>query len=287
MPEPSSFSEIMGTRIDFNKENVSFSLALAFKNDIDFIAYTRKRGRAFFLSTEYTTHNLNLLLQLAKYDSIEFYNLNLPPTPLKTEILPSSGNSDKGGSITLFIPVKNGNLEAGIGGVYSNEEHNYINPKKDKAFQEAYVQNSSYSKNINYSIKLGYEHRLRIEPEYTHLRNVYLAANLDLIPISSEIHSGIDRCHEDSTIYFKTFLNFTLYLVDWMNTQLLLEHTTKKLPRYDFENTWYGIELNFNIIEGNISIFYGKQRGGLVCSGGMCRLTPRFNGIKLMFQKSI
>ena len=286
MPEPYAFSEITGMGIELDKEKISLSLDMAIKRGVDYITYTCKRGSAVFLSLEFMPSVYNILLQLARYDSIEFYNLNLPPAPLKTEILPSSGNSDKGGSVTFFLPISNGNIEIGSGGLFSTEETSYINPTAERGFQEFYIQTDLYSENINYSMKTGYEHRLRVEPEYTHLKNIYVQSDLDFSNFSLEIFSRIDRFDEDGQSYFKTSLNSTLYISQRLNLQVLLEYATRRVLRYDFQTFWPGVELSFDIPGGNISLFYGKQRGGLVCSGGMCRITPRFQGLKLIFQKS-
>ncbi len=287
MPAPYAFSEIGGGEIVMNSKKISVSMDFALKRGVDFITYTRKKGSAVFVSVEFMPAKFNFLLQLARYDSIEFYNLNLPPVPLKTEILPSGGNSDKGGSFTLFIPFSRGNIEIGSGGLFDIQETNYINPDVNRAFQEFYLQTDIYSTDISYSIKSGYEHRLRVEPEYTHLKNLYIQSDLDISPLSIEIFSRIDRFKEDSINYFKTTFNSTVYLSERFNIQFLFEYATRKIPRYNFENLWPGIEVSWDINGGNISLFYGKQRGGLVCSGGMCRITPRFNGLKLTFQKSI
>ena len=48
-------------------------------------------------------------------------------------------------------------------------------------------------------------------------------------------------------------------------------------------NSWQGIELAKRIYSNSdISIFYGSQKGGLVCANGVCGVYPGFkDGIKI------
>ena len=58
---------------------------------------------------------------------------------------------------------------------------------------------------------------------------------------------------------------------------------------YDQENSnnkshnWPGIDASYNLnTDTQISLFYGSQKGGLVCANGICAEQPGFeNGIKL------
>ena len=289
MPDPYAFTEIFGGEVGIEKDKYSVNFDFAGKQGVDYISYARTRGYGLFCTFELMPSSWNILFQFAFYNSINLGNYNLPPVPLKTEILPSSGKRDQGGSITFYYPLKNGSFEIGAGGLYDLNEHNFINPGTGKAFQEAYMQFDFYTKNgVSISIKPGYEQRLRIEPEYTTLKSFYIQSDLDfssLFPV--ELFSRIDKYTEDSISYGKFMLNTTFYISDRLNIQLLSEYATSKIARYDFEQLWPSVGFSLNIEGGYISLFYGKQRGGLVCSGGMCRITPKFNGLKLIFEKSI
>ena len=51
-------------------------------------------------------------------------------------------------------------------------------------------------------------------------------------------------------------------------------------------NEWIGTEFSYNMnAETQISYFYGSQKGGLVCSNGICAEQPGFeNGIIITFR---
>jgi hypothetical protein len=51
-------------------------------------------------------------------------------------------------------------------------------------------------------------------------------------------------------------------------------------------NTWMGIDLSYKISsETQVSLFYGSQKGGLVCANGICAEQPGFeDGFKITFR---
>ena len=70
----------------------------------------------------------------------------------------------------------------------------------------------------------------------------------------------------------------------------LEESETNPLERFlshimDIDKKWISLEFAYNISPTNrLSITYGTQRGGLLCSNGICRIIPAFyDGFKLNF----
>ena len=72
----------------------------------------------------------------------------------------------------------------------------------------------------------------------------------------------------------------------------------KEIIDKEAEEDWNGVQLTFNIKENKsqildsilsnskLSIFYGSQKGGLVCANGVCAMQPQFiDGIKLSFSR--
>ena len=51
-------------------------------------------------------------------------------------------------------------------------------------------------------------------------------------------------------------------------------------------NTWLGADLSYKISsETQVSLFYGSQKGGLVCANGICAEQPGFeDGYKITFR---
>ena len=51
-------------------------------------------------------------------------------------------------------------------------------------------------------------------------------------------------------------------------------------------NKWTGADLSYKLnTETQVSLFYGSQKGGLVCANGICAEQPGFeNGYKITFR---
>lgn len=57
--------------------------------------------------------------------------------------------------------------------------------------------------------------------------------------------------------------------------------TTEDVPE-DTPDNWFGIEGGYNISDSHkLELFYGRERAGIKCSGGVCRQVPEFDGFKL------
>ena len=75
---------------------------------------------------------------------------------------------------------------------------------------------------------------------------------------------------------------------------------TSSAPRVVKTKQWNGVQWTYDFkinnsnkfsryLLGNstLSIFYGSQRGGLICANGVCAIQPEFiDGIKLSFSRT-
>ena len=124
--------------------------------------------------------------------------------------------------------------------------------------------------------------------------------NQDIKYISGETNStgsNLEKANEQyvSLTYKNRKLGtFTLFLNQEKNTKTAYESKSVK------EKQWNGIQWTYDIhkkdsqnyiskyLLGNsrMSIFYGSQRGGLVCANGICAMQPEFlNGVKLNYTR--
>ena len=53
------------------------------------------------------------------------------------------------------------------------------------------------------------------------------------------------------------------------------------------DNNTYAVDFTVNIDNSQLSLFFGSQKGGLVCANGSCVLQPDFeDGLKVTFRTS-
>jgi hypothetical protein len=91
----------------------------------------------------------------------------------------------------------------------------------------------------------------------------------------------VTRNYEDSLKYWMTEFTGGVDLLKDLTASFQMEYASMKIPRFNNDNFWANFELLYRFENGSVSLAYGKKRGGLVCSGGMCRILPSFDGLKL------
>lgn len=61
-------------------------------------------------------------------------------------------------------------------------------------------------------------------------------------------------------------------------------HATEPLLHYDNEDTWASLEYHWTISDQHeLKVKAGNERGGVVCSGGVCHYEPKFSGVRVEF----
>ena len=137
--------------------------------------------------------------------------------------------------------------------------------RRDKTFYDEFFEgrNSHVIKSTILPIQLN------------HTLNNYYA-----VEFQGEFEKVFDNYNEKQ----KHFSNFLFTLINTFNSQFTLT------ARYEFTNNkfevsgkqdWFTIESGLRITQGNTLIAsYGKERGGQVCSNGVCRYIQPFEGFR-------
>ena len=72
----------------------------------------------------------------------------------------------------------------------------------------------------------------------------------------------------------------------WTMTLFYENETIEYFSGFSKSGYWRGFDLSFDLEErGQLSLFYGSQKGGLVCANGICAEQPGFeDGYKITFR---
>ena len=63
---------------------------------------------------------------------------------------------------------------------------------------------------------------------------------------------------------------------------LSLLYDYEKLAKTNATKDWVGLDITFDYLSTQLSIFLGSQKGGLVCANGVCVQQPSFlDGVKI------
>lgn len=80
-----------------------------------------------------------------------------------------------------------------------------------------------------------------------------------------------------ATLEFNVNALFTVYVYDLYNYGNELDY---------YRNHYYNVGGSFRKKSTRLALNYGRQRGGLVCVGGVCRFVPESSGVSLSFNTS-
>jgi len=94
--------------------------------------------------------------------------------------------------------------------------------------------------------------------------------------------SSVDFSLSDETKYINNYSSISYsHLGKWIVTGFYDQEVKDSKT-----NTWLGADLSYKISsETQVSLFYGSQKGGLVCANGICAEQPGFeDGVKITFR---
>lgn len=283
MPEPYAFQEIFASKVGFNLTSLSLQVLLASKYGVDPILLLRNKGLGFYGSSLLNLGVWSLGLSGHYYDSLDFFGYNAPPVITEKELLPHRGNFDKGIAITSSIALENTYIKMGAASVISLDEHNFIRPLSGSAIQEFSLEcDLTFKSNLVVNLEWGRELLLRIEPEYIRLTSYFIKMGLSapyLRDLDLEVRPALN--FEDSLKYFSIDLHAGLQVANALTAVMSIYYSSEGLSRYEYVRLWPYAEIRYKLEFGYLSVGFGSERGGLVCSGGICRYVSPFKGLKI------
>ncbi|MEO0241856.1 MAG: DUF6029 family protein [candidate division WOR-3 bacterium] len=283
MPEPYAFQEILAGKVGFNLPCFSLQLLLASKQGVDPILLQRNKGLGFYGSSLLNLGVWSLSLSGHYYDSLDFFGYNTPPVITGKELLPHGGNSDKGISINSSIGLENAYLKMGAASVIGLNEHNFIRPLSGSAIQELSLGcDLTFNSNLTVNLECGRELLLRIEPEYIRLNSYFMKMGLSTShfrDLDLEVRPALN--FEDSLKYLSIDLHTGLQVANALTAIINMYYSSESLSRYEYIRFWPYAEIRYKLEFGYLFIGFGSERGGLVCSGGICRYVSPFKGLKM------
>jgi hypothetical protein len=105
------------------------------------------------------------------------------------------------------------------------------------------------------------------------------------VTLAGEYHQArLDYRLGTSFEYSRRSGALTYSYAPWVVLYFSWEQATEKIPEYANEDRWVISELTLKLSENHeVKIRQGDERGGLVCSGGVCRYEIPFKGTKIVF----
>ncbi|MEO0084605.1 MAG: DUF6029 family protein [candidate division WOR-3 bacterium] len=298
---PKSFTEIFGVNLGFASGPYDAYLEYARQLGCYPVLGGRLTGNGLILSQSLTFSGLGLSLQIFNYDTIGYggtnYRYNEPPTPIKSGISVNRGTDEIGYALGInYSPFANLNIEVGQNKITTH----YLPYNRIK--QLIYINNNlagileqiiKVKANPNEKLELisGVERVVKQQIELPINKKIetkpYLEATYNLGEYFIEGSYEHNFITTDTSRYYDQAISVSVGKSELFQLTLRYERRNRipvwLLNKLGSEKSWPMAELSLDITnKHNLRVRIGGEKGGLVCSGGVCRYEEPFKGIKVV-----
>ncbi len=269
---------------------------------------------------------MNFLPSLTKQNHSNLSNIYVYQAQGGVNIDPTNGIAkagEIGGQVDFFYDFKKGSLFGGkygtkialnfsnwynLGGTYTFEDQfgNYAPNYKTDFFSSKQKYYSDYNIEISKKFSSKVNGSLSYINQYYNNRYITGAANLliktNIIAAEStvkfgkskSITFGLEHMWADtdrknwfsSSIEYNHNANWSVYLNDMYNYGYDINEEQISRGVDAFKIHFYNLGGSYKKGSTRIALNYGRQRGGLVCAGGVCRFVPQSTGVTLSLSTS-
>ena len=281
---PKAFTELYGANLGFTYGPFESYLEYARQWGSHPIIGGRLKGDGLLFTTGLALSGLGISFQYMDYDTIGFggtgYRYNEPPTPIKAGYSVNRGLDEKGLGITINATP----IEKLIGELSYNEikTHN-----KEQGVVEEIIKLTSHV-NENFELIGGIERLIEqgIEPGIEEKKQT--KPNIDITYNFTSFYVEAGYEHNFITDNLNNYYEQTIALSIGKPPQFVFsvqyERRNRVIEYLNDEKDWPLAELSIDLTERhNLRIRVGAEKGGLVCSGGVCRYEEPFKGVKVVF----
>jgi hypothetical protein len=247
----------------------------------------RLNGNGLLFTSSLSLSGLGISFQIMNYDSIGFggpgYRYNEPPTPIKSGISVNRGTDEFGfGTSVNYSPLDNLNFE---GGYNSIKTHNKTQGVSEQIFKAKSNPNDKLE--LNFIFQRLVKERIEPPVDLKTETDPTLSATYNLGEFFVEAEYEHDFISADTSSYYDHALalsigkserfQFTIRYERRNRVPVWLEH------KLGSGKSWPMAELSLDLTsKHNLRIRVGGEKGGLVCSGGVCRYEEPFKGVKVV-----
>jgi len=298
---PKAFTELFGGNIGVNIGPIESYFEYAQRLGTYPVIGGRLKGEALYFTTGLAIPGLGISFQFLDYDTIGLggagYRYNEPPTPIKSGISVNRGINEIGYGISLFYsPIDMATIEVENNKVTTHDTTlNYfgqifeINDDMDGVLEQT-IKIQTYpsydleivgavDRLVKQGIEAGIEKKTETKP------NVEVTYNLGTFFIETGYEHNL--ISSDTSDYYEHAISFSLGKPERFVLSLRYERRNRipgwLVSKYGEELSWPLAELSLDLTtRHNLRIRVGAEKGGLVCSGGVCRFEEPFKGVKMV-----
>lgn len=247
----------------------------------------RRKGEGILFTAGFALTGLGISFQYMNYDSIGFggagYRYNTPPTPIKSGIAVNQGIDERGFGVSVnATPTDLFNVEAAYNEIKTHD--------KDAGVIEIIGKVTSYV-SYDFEVVAGTERLIKDEIEADIGRKTetkpYAEVTYNFGPFFIEAGYEHNFISSDTSDYYEHAGSFSIGKPELFVLTLRYERRNRVpewlIPKLGEETNWPLAELSLDLTHRhNLRIRVGGEKGGLVCSGGVCRFEEPFKGVKVV-----
>lgn len=261
----------------------------------------RSKGEGMIFTTGLALPGLGISCQYVDYDNIGFggfgYRYNEPPTPIKSGISVNRGIDEIGYGVSFVVsPFEFASLELENNKVTTHDDNLNkleqtisINDDMDGVFEQTIkiITHPSFDLEITGGIERLVKQGIELPIEKKIETKPYIELTYDFGPLFVEAGYEHNLVSSDTSDYYDHAVAFSLGKPELFVLSVRYERRNRVpewlISKLGEDRAWPMLELSLDLTHRhNLRLRAGAEKGGLVCSGGVCRFEEPFRGVKLV-----
>jgi hypothetical protein len=251
---------------------------------LGWIGLSARDGRAVYGSLTLGVPGYTALIEGKDYLGFDAPYSTLPPANA-AGMPTNNGRDDRGFGISFTAsPREDFTLDAAASHADARDDDGWRSSAEGRVRKDWWGRGSlqvggEWNEEIGMTEVTGFPYRKYAGPGLN--ASYYFGAERTLA-LHSKLLAREDR--EPYVKYTEVSADLTFSLSPSQAITASLIRTTEPLPHYEHEDTWASLEYHWTItVQHEVKIKAGRERGGIVCSGGVCHYEPPFSGVRIEF----
>lgn len=262
----------------------------------------RLKGQGYLVTTGLAIPGLGISCQYIDYEDIGFggpgYRYNEPVTPIKSGVSVNRGADEIGyGATIIASPIDFFSLELSNNKISTHdpslamfEEIIKLDDDMDGVLEQIakLITHPSYDMEITAGFERVIKQGIELPIEKKTETKPYLDITYDFGPFFIETGYEHTWVSSDTSDYYDHAISFSLGRPELFVLSVRYERRSRTppdwlIPKLGEETSWPMFELSLDLTRrNNLRVRVGAEKGGLICSGGVCRFEEPFKGVKLV-----
>jgi len=289
-------TEVYGGNLGLNVRNVEIYGEVAKKRGWDPMLLDETTGYGIYGSASISFPGYGIAFQFADYDSLGFGDFNSrynsPPVMNRYGQSINRGVDETGYQVEAYLsPIEPLVVDLTYSDLKTTEPYYTLNDTLYQHFKEGFAE-AVYQRSGLFDLKAGVDRTEQhgIVPGFVDFDE--LVPRFEFTYYLTSTHSfGLGFEHRASTcstsvdprvIEFRDNKVYVSYTFSPLVTVTLTgERRDKEVEEEQPGKEWRAAQIDWDISQDHrLTVILGSEKGGLVCSGGVCRYEPSFDGVK-------